>query len=94
MQTYRESNVFTKEMTDELTKYFFGETKFFVFPHCVLHCVIKRKSLSHKKLFVKSSKYSVSKFFRKTVAVTKLVSKNVRLFVKPTLLCEMIFFFR
>ena len=36
-QKFRESNVFTKEITRvNLTKYFFGENIFFVFPHCAL----------------------------------------------------------
>ena len=45
-QKYRENNDFTKEVTKylvDLTKYFFGKSKFRVFPHCEITtlCLLK-----------------------------------------------------
>ena len=40
LQKFRESDGFTKDKESskkvDLTKFFYGESKFFVFPHCVL----------------------------------------------------------
>ena len=70
-QKFRESNVFTIEITKyivDLTKYFFGETKFFIFPHCGNYGNL----LPLKKYFVK---HLFSNFFSKTVTFTKFLPK-------------------
>ena len=43
-QKFRESNGFTNKITKylvDLTKYFFSESKFFIFPHCDAHTIFQ-----------------------------------------------------
>ena len=52
-QKFRENNVFTKEITRvNLTKYFFGETKFYTLPHYSLIIIFKPNKNSVKSTFL------------------------------------------
>ena len=61
-----------------MTKYFYGETKFFIFPRCEKHIaqfgIVKKITPTTEKYFVKPTTYS--NFFSKTIVFTKFLRKK------------------